>query len=141
MPRRTLSDMIRRHDPATLPVTATVQMACRLMRDRRIGAILVTESDGRLAGLFTGRDAVGRVVAEALDPTTTTLGAVMTVEPDTLRPQAQAEDALRMMEAGGYRHLPIVEGRKIAGIVSRGDITCPEDATLDEDSGFQELLQ
>jgi CBS domain-containing protein len=80
-------------------------------------------------------------VAEALDPTTTTLGAVMTVEPDTLRPQAQAEDALRMMEAGGYRHLPIVEGRKIAGIVSRGDFTCPEDATLDEDSGFQELLQ
>jgi CBS domain-containing protein len=140
MPRRTLSDIVRRQDAATLPVTATVQMACRVMRDRRIGAILVTETDGRLAGLFTGRDAVGRVLAEALDPATTMLGAVMTVEPETLKPQAQAEDALRMMREGGYRHLPIVEGRKIAGIVSRGDFTCPEYAKLDEETGFQELL-
>jgi CBS domain-containing protein len=140
MPRRTLSDIIRRQEAATLPVTATVQTACRVMRDRRIGAILVTETDGRLAGLFTGRDAVGRVVAEGLDPGTTMLGAVMTVEPETLKPQAQAEDALRMMREGGFRHLPIMEGRKIAGIVSRGDFTCPQDAKVDEETGFQDLL-
>src|SRR5271170_2577494 len=93
-----LGEVIRRQNPVTLPVTATVQEACRTMRDRRIGAILVTETDGRLAGLFTGRDVVGRVVAESLDPATTTLGAVMTVEPDTLQPHAQAIDALRMMQ-------------------------------------------
>ncbi|HEY0185601.1 MAG TPA: CBS domain-containing protein [Rhodopila sp.] len=140
MSHRTVSEIIRRQDPATLPVTATVQTACRVMRDRRVGAVIVTEADGRLAGLFTGRDAVGRVLAEALDPATTPLGAVMTVEPDTLRPQAQAEDALRMMRNGGYRHLPIVEGSKIAGIVSRGDFTCPDRARVDETTGFQDLL-
>lgn len=140
MSGRKLGEIIRRQNPVTLPVTATVLEACRTMRDRRVGAVLVVENDGRLAGLFTGRDAVGRVVAEGLDPAMTQLGAVMTVEPDTLRPQAQATDALRMMEDGGYRHLPIVEGRKIAGIVSRGDFTCPERARLDEKTGFQELL-
>jgi len=140
MPNRTVAEIIRRQDPAMLPVTATVQMACKVMRDRRIGAVLVTELDGRLAGLFTGRDAVGRVVAEALDPTTTPLGAVMTVGPETLKPQAPATDALRMMQDGGYRHLPIVEGFKIAGIVSRGDFTCPEDTRLDEETGYKEIL-
>jgi len=133
-------EVIRRQNPVTLPVTATVQEACRTMRDRRVGAVLVTETDGRLAGLFTGRDVVGRVVAESLDPATTTLGAVMTVEPDTLEPQAQAIDALRMMQDGGYRHLPIVEGMKIAGIVSCGDFTRLEPARIDEKTGFKVIL-
>jgi CBS domain-containing protein len=123
-----------------LPVTATVQTACRMMRDRRVGAILVTEADGRLAGLITGRDVVARVVAEALDPATTLLGAVMTVEPDRLAPDAGATDALRMMKDGGYRHLPIVEGKRIAGIVSRGDFTCRDQTRRDEKTGFDEIL-
>lgn len=140
MPNRRLGDIIRRRNPVTLPTTATVQAACRLMRDRRIGAILVTEDDGRLAGLFTGRDAVGRVVAEALDPATATLGEVMTVGPDTLKANARAIDALRMMQDGGYRHMPIMDGVKIAGIVSHGDFTGLERARLDEETGFWEIL-
>jgi CBS domain-containing protein len=110
------------------------------MRDRRIGAIMVTETDGRLAGLFTGRDVVGRVVAEGIDPAVTPLGAVMTGQPDTLRPDQRAIDALRMMKDGGYRHLPILDGQRIAGIVSRGDFTGLERARLDEETGFWEIL-
>jgi CBS domain-containing protein len=140
MPNRKLSEIIRRRDPVTLPATATVQEACRLMRDRRVGAVVVTEADGRLAGLFTGRDAVGRVVAEALDPATTTLGAVMTVQPDTLKSTARAIEALRMMQDGGYRHMPILDGVNIVGIVSHGDFTGLERARLDEETGFWEIL-
>jgi CBS domain-containing protein len=140
MANRKLADIIKRQAPITLPVNATVQQACKQMRDRRVGAILVTESDGRLAGLFTGRDAVARVLAEALDPTATTLGGVMTVQPDTLKPDAHAIDALRMMNDGGYRHLPILDGTRIAGIVSRGDFTGLEGARLDEETGFWEIL-
>jgi CBS domain-containing protein len=110
------------------------------MRDRRIGAILVTDLNGRLAGVFTGRDAVGRVVAEALDPAATTLASVMTGQPDTLKPDARAIDALRMMQDGGYRHLPIVDGHKIVGIVSHGDFSGLERARLDEETGFWEIL-
>jgi CBS domain-containing protein len=140
MANRQLGEIIRRQNPLTLPVTASVQKACRMMRDRRVGAVLVTETDGRLAGLFTGRDAVGRVVAEALDPVTTTLSAVMTVQPDTSNRRQHAIDALRMMQDGGYRHLPILDGAKIAGIVSRADFTGLERTRLDEETGFWEIL-
>jgi CBS domain-containing protein len=140
MSNRRLGEIIRRRSPVTLPITATVQQACRLMRDRRVGAILVTESDGRLSGLFTGRDAVARVVAEALDPATTPLGAVMTVQPDTLKPDAHAIDALQMMQDGGYRHMPIVDGTKITGIVSYGDFSGLEHTRLDDATGFWEIL-
>ena len=61
---RTMLDIVRNRDPATLPPSATVRDACRCMRDRRIGAVLVTEGDHRLLGIFTGRDAVHRVLAE-----------------------------------------------------------------------------
>jgi len=140
MTNRSLGDIVRRRAPAMLPTAATVQEACRLMRDCRVGAILVTESDGQLAGLFSGRDAVCRVTAEALDPKTTPLGAVMTVRPDTIGPAAHAIDALRMMQDGGYHHMPIVEGRRIVGIVSHGDFSGLERARLDEETGFWEIL-
>jgi CBS domain-containing protein len=140
MSNRKLGEIVRRQSAVTLPITATVQEACRQMRDRRVGAVLVTEGDGRLSGLFTGRDAVARVVAEALDPATTTLEAVMTVQPDTLGPNANAIDALRMMQDGGYRHIPIMDGSRIAGIVSHGDFSGMEHARLDEETGFWEIL-
>jgi len=109
------------------------------MRDRKIGAILVTGKDGHLAGLFTGRDAVGRVLPEALDPATTALASVMTARPDTLSPPARAIHALRMMQDGGYRHLPIVEGARV-GIFSYGDFSGLERARLDEETGFWEIM-
>ena len=140
MTNRSLAEIVRRQKPATLPITASVQEACRVMRDRRIGAILVTAGDGTLAGLFTGRDAVGRVVAEALDPATTTLGAVMTAQPDTMGSQAHAIEALRIMQDGGYRHLPILDGKNIVGIISQGDFQGLERARLDEETGFWEIL-
>jgi len=140
MANRSLTEIVRRQDPATLPLTATVQAACRIMRDRKIGAILVTGNDGRLAGLFTGRDAVGRVLAEALDPVTTPLASVMTSRPETLSPPARAIDALRMMQDGGYRHLPIVDGARIVGIISYADFNGLERARLDEETGFWEIM-
>jgi CBS domain-containing protein len=136
MSNRSLGEIVKRQRPMTLPETATVQSACRIMRDQRIGAILVTGADEQL----TGRDAVGRVVAEALDPAKTLLGTVMTARPDTLRSGGHAIDALRMMQDGGYRHLPVVDGKQIVGIVSHGDFTGREVARLDEETGFWEIL-
>jgi CBS domain-containing protein len=140
MPERSLGDVVKRQKPLTLPDTATVQAACRMMRDQRIGAVLVTAPDGRLTGLFTGRDAVARVVAEALDPAKTLLRSVMTLEPEALQPRGHATDALRMMDDGGYRHLPVVDGTKVVGIVSRGDFTSLDNARLDEETGFWEIM-
>ena len=129
MTNRNMAEIVKRQNPATLPMTATVQEACRIMRDRRIGAILVT-----------GRDIVGRVAAEARDPATTELGAVMTASPDTVGPKAHAIDALRMMRDGGYRHVPILDGTTIVGIVSHGDFEGLERARLDTETGLWEVL-
>ena len=140
MTNGSLAEIIKRQNPATLAIASGVQEACRLMRDRRIGAILVTANDGTLAGVFTGRDAVVRVLAERLDPATTNLGAVMTAQPDTMGLRAHAIDALRIMQDGGYRHLPVLDGKRIVGIVSRGDFLGLERARLDEETGFWEIL-
>lgn len=65
---RTMSDIVRDQRPLMLPPGATVMQAARHMRERRVGAVLVTEGDRELVGIFTGRDAVSRVVAEGKDP-------------------------------------------------------------------------
>ena len=97
---RTMLEIVRNRDPATLPPSATVRDACRCMRDRRIGAVLVTESDYRLLGIFTGRDAVHRVLAEGKSSARTKLAEVMTRDPDTMPPGRTAIEALRLMEGG-----------------------------------------
>ena len=112
---RTVSDIVRSRDPATLPPSATVRDACRYMRDRRIGAVLVTEGNQRLLGIFTGRDAVHRVLAEGKSAARTKLVEVMTRDPDTMPPGKTAIEALRLMEDGRYRHVPVVDGARSWG--------------------------
>jgi CBS domain-containing protein len=80
-----MSDIVRDQNPLMLPPDATVKQAARHMRDRRVGAVLVTEGDCQVVGIFTGPDAVSRVVAEGKDPAATTLGEVMTYNPDIAR--------------------------------------------------------
>ncbi|MGE0715054.1 MAG: cyclic nucleotide-binding/CBS domain-containing protein [Alphaproteobacteria bacterium] len=137
---RRVTEMVRDQRPLKLPHHATVCEACRHMHARRVGAVLVTDENGRLAGILTGRDVVGRVVAEGRDPAATTLAMVMTPAPTTMRPRHTAVDALRVMQDGGFRHVPIVEEGRIVGIVSRGDFLAPELARLDEETGLWERL-
>jgi CBS domain-containing protein len=116
---RELSRIVRRQQPVTLPVTATVRAAAEAMRDRRVGSVLVTGADGLLAGIFTGRDAVTRLLAEGRDPAATQLAAVMTPDPATLAPESKTIDALRLMAEGGFRHVPVVRDGRPVGLVSR----------------------
>jgi len=137
---REMSEIIRNQKPVTLPPSATVQDACRQMHDHRIGAVLVTDPACCLIGIFTGRDAV-RMVAEGKDPTATPLGMVMTRNPATMPPRSTAIDALRLMRDGGFRHVPVVEGGQVAGVVSRGDFRGLEQDRLDEETGIWERMR
>src|ERR1051325_9379895 len=65
---RTISDLVRDQRPLILPPDASVIEAARQMRERRVGAVLVPADDARLVGIFPGRDAVDRVLAEGRDP-------------------------------------------------------------------------
>jgi CBS domain-containing protein len=118
---RKLSDVIFQQHPLILNETTSVMAACAQMRDTQAGSVLVTGDAGRLVGIFTGRDAVCRVLAEGRDAASTRLDQVMTRNPITLSPDQTAIDALRLMWDGGFRHVPLLKGGKILGVVSRGD--------------------
>ena len=137
---RKMADMVRNQDPVTLPPEATVKDACQRMRDRRIGAVLIIEADRRLVGIFTGRDAVHRVLAAGKNAARTTLAEVMTRDPNAMPPGNTAIEALRRMEDGRFRHLPIVDDGKVVGIVSRFDFSGIELDRLDEETGLWERI-
>ena len=90
------------------------------MHSNHVSAVLVTEGDARLVGIFTERDAISRVLAEGKDPVATTLADVMTYNPETITPQTTAVDVVRLMQAAHCRHLPIVDAGRAVGMVSRG---------------------
>lgn len=140
MNNRHIVDMVRHQNPLILAPDATVANACKRMRDRRVGAVLVARRDHRLLGIFTGRDAVCRVLAEGRSAAATTLAEVMTPDPDTMPPGKTAVEALRLMQDGGYRHLPIIEDGRIVGVVSRGDFKGLELDRLDEETGLWERI-
>jgi CBS domain-containing protein len=138
---RNLSEIVSRTKPFTLPASATVREACCEMRDRRIGAVLVTNRSGRLLGIFTGRDAVGRVVAAGKSAAKTKLSSVMTADPVTMTPDMTAIDALRLMWDGGFRHIPIIEDDQLVGIVSRTDFQSEERGRLEEERNLWETIR
>jgi CBS domain-containing protein len=137
---RKMSDLVRDQKPLVLPADATIKEAARHMHERRVGAVLVIEGDARLVGIFTGRDAVSRVLAEGRDAATTTLAEVMTFNPRTLSPNRTAIEALRLMQDARCRHLPIVHEGKVVGIVSHGDFSGLERDRLDEETGLWERI-
>jgi CBS domain-containing protein len=125
MAERTIRQIIEGQEPVTAPADITVREAARLMKDRNIGALMVVEEQ-RLVGVFTERDALFRVLAEGLDAAETRLEQVMTRNPQTIAADSGFTVALQMMHDGRYRHLPVVEGSRVIGIVSVRDALGPE---------------
>ena len=139
MRRRIVPDVVRGQNVLSLAPDATVLEACRAMKRRHVGCVLVMDNE-RLCGIFTERDVVNRVVAEGLDPGTTLLAGVMTGDPDTIDPNSSPIEALRKMQDRGYRHLPIVAGERVVGIVSRRDFLGDEKTRLEEEMRYWQRI-
>jgi len=137
---RKMSELVRNQNPLMLPPTATTRDACRSMRERCVGAVLVIGRDGNLVGVFTGRDAVCRVLAEGKDPGKTQLSEVMTPKPTTVGPYSTVIEALRLMTDRGVRHLPVVDGGKVLGMVSKGDFRGREHDRIEEETELWERI-
>lgn len=121
MPRRMISEVLAGRSLVTASKDMTVRAAARLMVEKRIGALVVTEG-GRIAGIFTERDALNKVMAPALDPDTTTLASVMVSDPQTIGADKPLAYALYMMAEGGFRHVPVVDASGApVGMVSARD--------------------
>jgi CBS domain-containing protein len=100
-------------DPATSLVDAA-----RRMHERRIGAIVVTEGD-RLVGIVTERDVLRAVATGSVDGP---VSDAMTRSPETIGPDESAGQAAALMIHGGFRHLPVVDGADVVGMVSIRDL-------------------
>jgi len=100
----------------------TVFEAVAEMNRLRIGAIVILEQ-GKLAGIFTERDVLGRVVGAGIDPKAVQVSEVMTREVITVAPEATVEEVAEMFTEKRCRHLPVVSGGHLAGLISIGDIS------------------
>ncbi|MBI5901617.1 MAG: CBS domain-containing protein [Rhodocyclales bacterium] len=125
MPNRAIEQLICKQQILTATATMSVAEAATAMRSARVGAIMVLKG-GRLAGIFTERDALYRVLAEGRDPTKTRLGEVMTADPTTASPQMPFGHALHLMYERGFRHVPVVDKGVPVGMVSARDALGPE---------------
>ncbi|MDO8596046.1 MAG: CBS domain-containing protein [Sulfuricaulis sp.] len=112
--------IIEDQEPLTAPAKTTVGEAARLMKQSRVGAVMVVEG-GKLVGIFTERDALFNVIANGLDAQTTRLAEVMTLDPRTIHPDRPLGDALQLMHVSGFRHVPVVENGRPVGMVSARD--------------------
>ncbi len=120
LPRNLKVDSVSRLDigePHTIAGTATITEALAAMRAAHVSCLLVVQDD-KVVGIFTERDLLTRVLA-VRKPLSLSVAECMTPEPVTVNPKDPVRTAIRRMQSGGYRHLPVVdeEGRPV-GILS-----------------------
>ena len=121
-----------RADMFSLAPQQSVREAARYMTERRVGAVCVLDGS-RLVGVLSERDIMGRVVAPGLDLDRTTVGEVMTRDLVVGQAGDSHEDALRRMKQAGCRHLPVVDGDKLVGMVAQRDLLQVDLSEKDEE--------
>ncbi len=99
----------------------TVFEAIKIMADKGIGALLVIE-EGELAGIFSERDYTRKIALMERSSRTTPVRAIMTSKLIVASPASQLTECLSLMTDSRIRHLPIVEGKKVVGMLSLGDL-------------------
>jgi len=101
--------------------TASVFDAVELMAQKNIGALLVMEQD-RILGIFTERDYARKVVLTARSSKDMPVREIMTTSVIYVRPDQPSEECMALMTENRVRHLPVIDGGKLAGLISIGDI-------------------
>jgi CBS domain-containing protein len=136
-----ISDILAGRSLITASKEMTVRAAAKLMAEKKIGAVLVVEGK-QIAGIFTERDALNKVLAAGLDPDKTLLSQVMVKDLQTIRADKPLAYALYMMAEGGFRHVPVVadDGSPV-GMVSARDALGQDMVELERDMRHLEDLE
>ena len=114
-------DILHQKELFSVKEEQTVCEVARRMVELHVGAILVVH-DGELRGVFSERDLMTRVIIEGLQPDTTPVGRVMSINIATIDESASLEDAMEAMKAHGCRHLPVMRDNKVVGFLSMRDL-------------------
>ena len=106
----------------TVPPSTTVAAAAAILSTRRIGALVVSKDGKTLAGIVSERDIVRELGRRGVGCLTETVGEIMTTNVVTCTRQDRADDMLQLMTDGRFRHLPVVNGTEMVGLISIGDV-------------------
>ena len=130
--RKIVPDVISGQTIQKVAPSETVRTTARMMKEKKIAAVVVMDGS-RLVGIITERDMTTRVIAAGLNPDTALARDIMTANPDTLSPDDKASEAIRMMRERNYRHLPVVDGDTVVGMVSVRDLYAVYNTELEQD--------
>ncbi|MFR9774451.1 CBS domain-containing protein [Micromonospora sp. MS34] len=120
-----------------LPAETPLEEAARVMKEADIGDVVVTDG-ATLAGMLTDRDIVVRAVAERADPTSTTIGSIVTREVVMIEQHCTANEAAALMRERNIRRVLVCDNdRKLVGVVSLGDLAMQ----LDPDSALSDISE
>ena len=126
----TLRELVKDRRIYSVDANRTVLEAARYMMEHSVGAVPVLR-DGNLTGIISERDIMNRVVAVGRTPGTTTVSEVMTANPRAVAADESIEECLFIMREFGFRHLPIVEGKELKGLVSLRDVLMHQAAEIE----------
>ena len=129
----TLRDVIKQQRVYCVDTASTVLEAARYMMEHNIGAVPVMR-EGKLAGIFSERDVMNRVVAAGRTPGTTSVSEVMTPKPRAVEADESIDECLFIMREFGFRHLPVVEGGEVKGLVSLRDVLTYHAAEMEREA-------
>lgn len=118
---RSVQDLIAGRPLPAVRNDVSVREACEVMDGLDIGALLVLR-DGALVGILSERDVVRRAVLLGLDPMETPVGDIMTPDPQVIQASHGLAEAISLLDEGGFRHLPVMEGDRPVGLLSTRDV-------------------
>jgi CBS domain-containing protein len=125
MLQQTVGEVVRNKasdELISVPASATVADAVDVMAARHVGAVLIKTEDGLVGGIFTERDLLVRVVKRGLDPAATPISLVMTRDVRFVTPGTTLEAALALMHVNRHRHLLVIDGPRVHGLISIRDL-------------------
>ncbi|MDA8085459.1 MAG: CBS domain-containing protein [Nitrospiraceae bacterium] len=121
----------------SLPTSSTLLEAARLMKDKKVGSIII-EENLKVKGILTDRDIAFAVAAGGKDPSSTLVSDIMVQDPITVDADADLDSALRIMNRASVRRLPVLENGKLSGVISSADIACAMKEQINQFMGLEE---
>src|SRR3954452_1809452 len=109
-------------DVATVQPHHTLGEAAKMLGERRVGALVVADAAGKVLGILSERDIVRSIGAHGGGSLSEPVSKHMTANPTTVGEAADINELMQVMTNGRFRHLPVVEGGRLVGIVSIGDV-------------------
>ncbi|HEY2678152.1 MAG TPA: CBS domain-containing protein [Steroidobacteraceae bacterium] len=128
----------KRLDVIAVPPDSTIRAAVTLMKEQQVGALVVVDSHGRLLGVLSERDVIHGLASQGADALHQMVRMFMRTDSPMVTVHDTVQSAMQMMTAKRVRHLPVVDGDRMIGVISIGDVV---KSRLDEKTQENDVLQ